>query len=319
MHDSCPIRSEPPSSPLSRTLTIATRQSPLALWQAQYVRDRLLGAFPGLQVELLPMTTRGDQVLDRPLAQVGGKGLFIKELELALQDGRADLAVHSLKDVPMDLDPQFALGAVLAREDPRDCMVSSRFARLADLPSGACVGTSSLRRTLALRHAFANLRIEPVRGNLGTRLAKLDAGQFDAIVLAAAGIKRLGLASRIREILPTSQFLPAPGQGALAVEVLAAATSVRELLRRLDDPVTHAATRAERSVARELGGTCETPLAAYAEASGDLLVCRAWAGDADRGVRVEAQAEGPIAEPEALGVEVAAQLRAQGVDRLLAR
>jgi hydroxymethylbilane synthase len=302
-------------------LIIATRQSPLALWQAQHVRELLLAAAPAEPVELLPMTTRGDQVLDRSLAQVGGKGLFIKELEVALLDGRADLAVHSLKDVPMELDPRLVLAAIVKREDPRDCFVSNRYASLDELPPGACVGTSSLRREVALRILRPELRIEPVRGNLGTRLAKLDGGQYDALILAAAGVKRLGLSARIREILPTARFLPAPGQGALAIETVAERSSAR--LAALDDPLTRAAITAERAVSRALAGSCELPLAAYAEVSGERLECRAWvgrigtAGDGKLAERIEADASGPLATPEAVGAEVVAKLRALGVDRLL--
>ncbi|HUN94033.1 MAG TPA: hydroxymethylbilane synthase [Burkholderiaceae bacterium] len=308
---------EPAAVPALPRIVIATRQSPLAMWQAEHVRELLRAAHPGLEVDLLPMTTRGDQVLDRALAKVGGKGLFVKELELALVEGRAHLAVHSLKDVPMQLDERFALAAILAREDPRDCFVSGRYARLADLPAGACVGTSSLRRELALRATYPHLRIEPVRGNLGTRLAKLDAGHFDALVLAAAGVKRLGLASRIREILPTSEFLPAPGQGALAIETLASQPAVVRLVAVLEDPATRAAATAERAVSRGLGGSCEVPLAAYAEVDGNSMSLRAWAGDARRGVRVDGAASGPIAMAESLGVDVVAQMRERGVERLL--
>ncbi|HKO67986.1 MAG TPA: hydroxymethylbilane synthase, partial [Burkholderiaceae bacterium] len=244
-------------------VVIATRKSPLALWQAEHVRELLSNRYPGLQIELLGMTTLGDRILDRPLSQEGGKGLFVKELELALLESRAHLAVHSLKDVPMQLDTAFALSAVLRREDPRDCMVSSRYATLEEMPAGARIGTSSLRRELMLRARFPQLVIGSIRGNLGTRLAKLDNGEFDALVLAAAGLKRLGFSRRIRQIISTDVSLPAPGQGALGIEVKSSDEETTALLSPLDDPITRAATSAERAVSRGLGGSCQVPLAAY--------------------------------------------------------
>jgi hydroxymethylbilane synthase len=297
---------------------IATRESPLALWQAEHVRDRLCGLHPAARVELLGMTTRGDQILDRALSKVGGKGLFIKELEVALAERRAHLAVHSLKDVPMQLAPEFALAAVMAREDPRDCFVSPRYDSLEAMPDGAVVGTSSLRRELMLRAAFPKLDIRPVRGNVGTRLRKLDAGEFDALLMAAAGLKRLGLADRIRQILPTRQFLPAPGQGALGIEVLAADREAAALVAPLEDAATRAATAAERAVSRLLGGSCEVPLAAYAEIEPDgRLRLRARVGNHRSGEMVAAESIGDAADPEALGVEVVAQLKALGALQLL--
>ena len=227
-------------------VVIATRESPLALWQAEHVREILIQQHPGTQVELLGMTTRGDQILDRTLSKVGGKGLFVKELEVALLERRAQLAVHSLKDMPMDLAPEFELAAVMQREDPRDCLVSNRFATLEELPTGARVGTSSMRRELMLRARYPGLVIEPVRGNVNTRLAKLDRGDFDALVMAAAGLKRLGFAARIRQVIPTAVSLPAPGQGALGIEVL-----------REDDATISTARAAERpgDACRHDGGT----------------------------------------------------------------
>jgi hydroxymethylbilane synthase len=297
---------------------IATRESPLALWQAEHVRDRLRELHPGARVELLGMTTRGDQILDRALSKVGGKGLFIKELEVALAEGRAHLAVHSLKDVPMMLSPEFSLAAVMAREDPRDCFVSPRYEALAAMPDGAVVGTSSLRRELMLRAAFPKLDIRPVRGNVGTRLRKLDAGEFDALLMAAAGLKRLGLADRIRAILPTSQFLPAPGQGALGIEVLAADRDAVALVAPLEHAATRAATAAERAVSRLLGGSCEVPLAAYAEIEPDgRLRLRALVGNHRSGELVAAEAVGPAGDPEALGTEVVERLKALGALQLL--
>ena len=297
---------------------IATRESPLALWQAEHVRDRLRELHPGASVELLGMTTRGDQILDRALSKVGGKGLFIKELEVALAERRAHIAVHSLKDVPMMLAPEFGLAAVMAREDPRDCFVSPRHDSLESMPAGSVVGTSSLRRELMLRAAFPRLDIRPVRGNVGTRLRKLDAGEFDALLMAAAGLKRLGLAERIRQILPTSQFLPAPGQGALGIEVLAVDREAAALVAPLEDAATRAATAAERAVSRLLGGSCEVPLAAFAEIEPDgRLRLRARVGNHRTGELVAAESVGSAADPEALGVEVVERLKKLGALQLL--
>ena len=250
--------------PAPARLVIATRESRLALWQAHHVRDRLRELYPACSVELLGMTTVGDQVLDRSLNEIGGKGLFTKELEVALADGRADLAVHSLKDVPMELPEGFELAAVMRREDPRDAFVSVRFATFDALPQGAKVGTSSLRRAAQLSEHRPDLQILPLRGNLDTRLGKLDRGEYDAIILAAAGLKRLGLAERIREILPPAASLPAPGQGALGIEVLSSRPEVRAWLAPLADRRTWLEVTAERSVSRALGGSCRIPLAAYA-------------------------------------------------------
>jgi hydroxymethylbilane synthase len=285
------------------------------------VRALLLASDPALEVELLELTTRGDQILDRSLSKVGGKGLFVKELEVALVEGRADLAVHSLKDVPMELHESFALAAVLDRADPRDCVVSPRFAGLADLPAGAKVGTSSLRRELALRVLRPDVQILPVRGNVGTRLAKLDAGQFDALLMAAAGLQRLGMPERIAEFLSEDEFLPAPGQGALAIEIRAGDAATLRRVAFLEHPPTRAAVSAERAVSRALGGSCEVPLAAYArvDAAAGTLALRAWAGNAATAQRVDAQAYGPAEQAERIGLAVVAQLRAGGVERLLAR
>ncbi len=266
---------------MTQRIIIATRESRLALWQAEHVRELMAQRF-GATVELLGMTTRGDQILDRTLSKVGGKGLFVKELEEALTDGRAQLAVHSLKDVPMDLPPGFELAAVLPREDPRDAFVSNRFANLAELPQGATVGTSSLRRVVQLRALRPDLKVEPLRGNLDTRLRKLDEGQFDAIVLAAAGLKRLGLGARIRAVFDAAQMLPCAGQGALGLEVRADA---RELLAQLDtltDAPTALAVHAERAVSRALGGSCSMPLAAFAQWEGEQLNLSAALGHAEQ-------------------------------------
>jgi len=296
-------------------VVIATRESPLALWQAEHVQGllRQLGA----EVDLLGMTTRGDQILDRTLSKVGGKGLFVKELEVALLEGRADLAVHSLKDVPMELPPEFELAAVMTREDPRDCIVSTRYATLEEMPADTRIGTSSLRRELMLRARFPHLSIQSIRGNVGTRLAKLDRGEFDALVMAAAGLKRLGLADRIRQVIPTTVSLPAPGQGALGIEVLRSHPTVRSLLAPLDDPATRAATAAERGVSRGLGGSCQVPLAAYAEVEGSDLRLRALVGNAATGEFVETEIRGPMTDADAIAADAVARLKADGALQLL--
>lgn len=296
---------------------IATRESPLALWQAQHVQALLAGRLPATSVELLGMTTRGDQILDRTLSKVGGKGLFVKELEVALLERRAHLAVHSLKDVPMELAPEFKLAAVMAREDPRDCLVSNRYESLESLPAGARVGTSSLRRELMLRAHFPALVIEAIRGNVNTRLAKLDRGDFDALVMAAAGLKRLGLADRIRQIIPTTVSLPAPGQGALGIETLSDDATTADLLAPLDDPQTRAATAAERGVSRGLGGSCQVPLAAYAEVEGGKLRLRALVGNAASGEFVETEVIGGLDAADELAATAVARLKEQGALRLL--
>ena len=298
--------------PRMSILTIATRESRLALWQAEHVRDLLIGL--GHQVSLLGMTTRGDQILDRSLSKVGGKGLFVKELEVALEEGRANLAVHSLKDVPMELPDGFQLACVMAREDPHDAFVSNRYAGLAELPQGAVVGTSSLRRMALLRALRPDLRIEPLRGNLDTRLRKLDEGGFDAIVLAAAGLKRLGLAERIRANFEPDAMLPAAGQGALGIEVRSDCADVIAALAPLAHARTWAAVAAERAVSRCMGGSCSMPLAAFATFEGDLLGLRAAWGDPEgRLPLVQVRAAAPVldlAAANALGEQVAAALRA---------
>lgn len=305
------------TSPLTgRRLTIATRESRLALWQARHVQALLSERF-GVPVDLLGMTTRGDQILDRALSKVGGKGLFVKELEVALEEKRADLAVHSLKDVPMDLPEGFALAAVLEREDPRDAFVSPRYASLAELPKGACVGTSSLRRVVQLAALRPDLKIEPLRGNLDTRLRKLDEGQYDAIVLAAAGLMRLGLAERIRSRFDAAQMLPAAGQGALGIEVRADDAALREALAGLTDRPAWLAVHAERAVSRGLGGSCSVPLAAHAHWQGSTLHLHAALGDASAPTRtlLQAQVQGAVADTataEALGAAAVTLLRTQG-------
>ena len=292
--------------------TIATRESRLALWQAQHVKALL--EKKGLQITLLGMTTKGDQILDRSLSKVGGKGLFVKELETALEDGHADLAVHSLKDVPMELPEGFSLACVMEREDPRDAWVSSTYASLADLPQGAVVGTSSLRRMALLRALRPDLKIEPLRGNLDTRLKKLDDGLYDGIVLAAAGLKRLGLESRIRAVFSIEEMLPAAGQGALGIEVRSDRSDVVESLGSLLHPPTWLAVSAERAVSRVMGGSCSMPLAAYATFDADELHIRATWGDPDGKLPlVHANAKGTVltaAAANGLGEAVAKQLQA---------
>jgi hydroxymethylbilane synthase len=306
---------------MSDTTVIATRESRLALWQAEHVRDLLARRF-GRRVELLGMTTRGDQILDRALSKVGGKGLFVKELETALEDGRAHLAVHSLKDVPMELPPGFLLAGVLEREDPRDALVSNRFASLAELPVGACVGTSSLRRVVQLLARRPDLRIEPLRGNLDTRLRKLDEGGYDAIVLAAAGLVRLGLGARIRERFEPSTMLPAAGQGALGIEVREDAAALRDEFAQLAHRPTWLAVEAERAVSRGLGGSCSLPLAAHAVWQGPTLALDALLGDAVTPTRTllrarAAAAVHDLASARALGAQVVAALRSQGASTYL--
>ena len=287
----------------------------MALWQAHHMQDLLRGL--GHQVDILGMTTQGDQILDRSLSKVGGKGLFVKELEVALEEGRADLAVHSLKDVPMDMPEGFALACVMEREDPRDAWVSPHYATLQDLPQGAVVGTSSLRRTVLLRALRPDLHIEPLRGNLDTRLRKLDEGQYAGIVLAAAGLKRLGLSERIRHIFATTDMLPAAGQGALGIEIRTAREDVRHILAPLADQTTWLAVAAERAVSRAMGGSCSMPLAAHAVLQGAVLDLHAAWGNPDdlHAPLVRAHCQGAVADlaqAEQLGLQAAALLREQG-------
>ncbi|MEF9942926.1 MAG: hydroxymethylbilane synthase [Burkholderiaceae bacterium] len=297
---------------------IATRESPLALWQAEYVRDVLSARYADTSVELLGMTTRGDQILDRTLSKVGGKGLFVKELEVAMLERRADMAVHSLKDVPMTLPTEFELGAVMLREDPRDAFVSSKYASLDEMPAGAKVGTASLRRELMIRARYPHLTIESIRGNVGTRLAKLDRGDFDALVMAAAGLKRLGLAERIRQVIPSAVSLPSPGQGALGIEVRAGDPDMLAFVSVLNDPHTRACTAAERAVSRALGGSCQVPLAAYAEIEGGVMWLRALVGNHQTGAFVETDVRGAWDDPETIAAQAVARLNDLGAPQLLA-
>ena len=299
------------------TLRLATRESPLALWQTEHVAARLRAAHPDLDVQLVPMTTRGDQTIDRPLAEVGGKGLFLKELEVAMLEGRADAAVHSLKDVPMELDGPFVLAAVLERADPFDAFVSNKYEALEELPMHAVVGTSSQRRQALLRAHRPDLKLVDLRGNVNTRLAKLDAGDYDAIVLASAGLMRLGLEARIRERLVAPRFIPAAAQGAITVECRADDADTAALLAVLDDAHTRACVRAEREMTRALGGSCHVPIAAFATLKGERMSLEGLVGNAADGFTVRGYASGHASEPEKLGQQVADMLLQRGADALL--
>ena len=292
------------------------------MWQAVHVRDRLASLNPDAEVVILGMTTKGDQILDRPLAEIGGKGLFIKELEVAMQEGRAHLAVHSMKDVPMVMPEGFDLAAISARENPRDAFVSNRYASLDELPAGAVVGTSSLRREAILRAKYPQLLIKSLRGNLDTRLKKLDAGEYDAIILAAAGLIRLGLENRIKAVLTAEQSLPAPGQGALGIELLSGDAAMAQVVAPLNDPETAFCVRAERALSRALGGSCQVPLGGYAVMENGQLWLRGFVASVDGQQMVAAEMRGPVGltpdDDEALGLQLAAQLRALGADAILA-
>jgi len=303
-----------------RRLVIATRESALALWQAEHVRTRLAGLYPHTHVDLLGVTTQGDRIVDRPLASIGGKGLFIKELEVAMAEGRADLAVHSLKDMPMEVATGFALAAITAREDPRDAFVSNACGTLAALAPGAVVGTSSLRREAQLRERFPALVVKPLRGNVNTRLRKLDEGQYDGIILAAAGLKRLGLGDRIADLIDPADSLPATGQGALAIECRADRPDLLGAVEPLADRATTLATTAERAFSRALAGNCHTPLAAHAEWLGDVLWLRGLVASADGREVMRGEAEQAIEDvdaAEALGSELADDFLSRGAARLL--
>ena len=300
-------------------LVIATRASRLALWQAEHVQARLQALYPDCEVSLPKMTTRGDQILDRTLSKVGGKGLFVKELETALLDGRADLAVHSLKDVPVDLQSPFSLPVIMERDDPRDAFVSSQYESLDAMPAGAVVGTSSLRRESQIRARYPQLVVKPLRGNLDTRLGKLDRGEYDAIILAAAGLRRLGLAERIRGLLEPAVSLPAAGQGALGIEILESRTELAAWLQPLVSPEAAVCAMAERAVSRVLGGSCQVPLAAYARLEGGHLTIDALVAEPDGTLIVRSQKSGPGADARVLGEAAARELLAQGADAILAR
>lgn len=307
----------PSTAPLAR-LVIASRESALAMWQAEHIRDRLRALYPQTEVSILGMTTQGDQILDVSLSKIGGKGLFVKELETALEDGRAHLAVHSLKDVPMVLPEGFVLSAIGEREDPHDAFVSNDYANLAELPAGSVVGTSSLRRESQLRACFPHLKIEPLRGNVQTRLRKLDEGQYAAIILAAAGLKRLGLSARIRGIISSEDSLPAVGQGALGIEIRSDRADVAAMLQPLHHADTAACVFAERAMSRALNGSCQVPLGGFAEVQNGQLRMRGFVASPDGQRMMRAEALGDMANPEALGRQIADALLAQGAGEILA-
>ena len=302
---------------MARGVRIATRRSRLALWQAEFVAARLAAAHPGLVVSLVPIVTEGDRIQDRSLAAAGGKGLFIKELENALADGRADIAVHSMKDMPAAMPAGFAIGAALERGDPRDCLVSNQHESLNALPAGARVGTSSLRRQCQVRHRRPDLAVVPMRGNVDTRLAKLDAGDCDAVILAAAGLDRLGFDSRIRARLEPRDMLPAVGQGIMGVECLADRDDIAVLVRPLEHGPARSALTAERALAAGLGASCNSPIAGYATVAGDSLRLEGLAGSADGSRIVADGVSGAAGDAEALGKALAAKLLAAGAGALL--
>ena len=299
------------------TLRIATRKSPLALWQAEHIKARLLALHPELDVELVTFTTQGDKILDTPLAKIGGKGLFVKELEAAMLDGRADIAVHSMKDVPMEFPEGLELGVICERENPLDAFVSNQYNSLDELPQGAIVGTSSLRRQCQLQQLRPDLEIRSLRGNVQTRLSKLDAGEYDAIILAAAGLLRMEMDERIASFLPTHQSLPAGGQGALGIEWRVGNDAINDLIRPLYDETTASCVLAERALNRRLQGGCQVPIACFAERTGDELWLRGLVGSVDGSQMLRTETRGSAGEAEALGVEAAEDLLAQGAGEIL--
>lgn len=302
---------------MSREIRIATRKSALALWQAEYVKARLEQAHPGLVVRLVPMVSRGDKLLDAPLAKIGGKGLFVKELETALLEDDADIAVHSMKDVPMEFPAGLGLYCICEREDPRDAFVSNRFDSFSDLPPGSVVGTSSLRRQAQLLARRPDLVVRFLRGNVNTRLAKLDAGEYDAIILAAAGLIRLGFADRIRASIGVEESLPAGGQGAVGIECRTADADIHALLAPLHHRETELRIGAERALNRHLNGGCQVPIACYAVLEGDNLWLRGLVGQPDGSRLLRAEGRAPVGQGERLGVELAEQLLAQGAEQIL--
>jgi hydroxymethylbilane synthase len=298
-------------------LVIASRESVLAMWQAKHIQSRLQQLYPHIEVSILGMTTQGDQILDKTLSKIGGKGLFVKELEQALLEGRAHLAVHSIKDVPMVLPEGFALAAITEREDPSDAFVSNHYQSLAEMPAGAVVGTSSLRREAQVRARYPQLEVKPLRGNVQTRLRKLDEGQYDAIILATSGLKRLELEARIRAVLVPQESLPAAGQGALGIETLADAIEVQALLAPLNDAQTAACVTAERALARALNGSCQVPLAAYATEEEGVITLNGLVAHPDGSVMLTAQAQAPVAYADSLGRAVAKKLADDGAHALI--
>jgi hydroxymethylbilane synthase len=300
-------------------VVIASRESALAMWQASHIKSLLLALYPQLEVSILGITTQGDRTLGTSLAKIGGKGLFVKELEDALAEARADIAVHSVKDVPMNLPSGFALAAITERADPRDAFVSNRYKNLGDLPASGRVGTSSLRRESLLRAHYPQLAVEPLRGNVQTRLSKLDAGQYDAIILAAAGLKRLGLESRISCLLTPEESMPAVGQGALGIEYRLERTELLQLLTPLNHAATALCISAERALSRALAGSCNVPLGGFAEISGERMRLRGFVGSPDGKRQASAELEGPAAAAESLGLALADKLKAQGAAAILAQ
>jgi hydroxymethylbilane synthase len=300
-----------------KIIRIATRQSPLALWQAKHVAERLEQAFPGLKTELVKMVTRGDKILDAPLAKVGGKGLFVKELEQGMIDGIADIAVHSMKDVPVEFPEGLHLAVILNREDPTDAFVSNRYKSLAELPANARIGTSSLRRQCQIKAQFPNAEILSLRGNVNTRLAKLDADEYDAIILASAGLKRLGLGERITKGLDSTESLPAIGQGAIGIECRIDDAEIHAYLKVLHDEETSLRVRAERAMNARLNGGCQVPIAGFAEIKGDKLWLRGLVGSPDGAKIYRAEAEANFEQAEQLGIQVANDLLAQGAEQIL--
>ena len=298
-------------------LVIASRESVLAMWQAKHIQSRLQQLYPEMEISILGMTTQGDQILDKTLSKIGGKGLFVKELEQALLDGRADLAVHSIKDVPMQLPEAFALTVITEREDPSDAFVSNLYQSLAEMPAGAVVGTSSLRREAQVRARYPQLEVKPLRGNVQTRLRKLDEGQYDGILLATSGLKRLELEGRIRTTLVPQESLPAAGQGALGIETLANALEIQALLAPLNDAQTAACVTAERALARALNGSCQVPLAAYATEEDGVLTLNGLVAHPDGSVVLTAQAQAPVAYADGLGRAVAKKLADDGAHALI--
>ena len=300
-----------------KTLKIATRQSPLALWQANYVKDRLQQLYPDLIVELVPMVTKGDVILDSPLAKIGGKGLFVKELENALLNKEADIAVHSMKDVPMQFPEGLGLAVICKREDPRDAFVSNSYRTFTELPQGAVVGTSSLRRQCQLKALRPDLDIHSLRGNVGTRLSKLDNGDYDAIILASAGLIRLGLADRIASFIEVEQSLPAAGQGAVGIECRTDDVQVKQLLAPLADAETTCCVLAERAMNNHLQGGCQVPIGGYAVLQQGQLYLRALVGNVDGSQIIRAEGKSAVKNADVLGVQIAEQLLAQGADKIL--
>lgn len=305
------------NSMLDKIFRIATRQSPLALWQAHYVQQRLMAAHPGLRVELVPMVTKGDIILDTPLAKVGGKGLFVKELELAMLENRADLAVHSMKDVPVAFPEGLGLVTICEREDPRDAFVSNHYHSLDELPQGAIVGTSSLRRQSQISERRPDLVIRSLRGNVGTRLSKLDAGEYDAIILATAGLKRLDLEARIRQPLPADISLPAVGQGAVGIECRLNDSELIGLLQALNHDDTAVCVKAERAMNTRLEGGCQVPIGSFAVLEGDDIWLRGLVGAPDGSLMVRGERRGPRADAEAMGISLAEELLSNGAREIL--